>query len=288
MLDAPIRSLVGQWGQVQTTRGAVDRVTNVVGACTPESRGGVALASARPLLKCKGVFAAYGERMVLQDVTFEVCAGQRIGIVGGSGSGKTTLAKLLVRLLDPYSGAIWLGDAILADLDPCEVRRRIGAVFADSKLFNVSVTENIAMGAGDVSEQEVMRAAALTGAHDFIMKMPEGYETRIVDGGANLSQGQRQRLAIARALIRRPDILILDEATSGLDSATEAAVKVGIREAMNGGAIIQIAHRLATVTDCDSILVLRDGQIVERGKHGELLTSPEYVRLYQGQSWLSP
>ncbi len=212
-----------------------------------------------------------GKPFVLDGIELSARSGELIALVGSSGSGKTTLVNLLPRFFDPTSGHVRLDGRDLREFTLASLRRQIGLVTQDTFLFNDSVFRNIAYGEPSATREQVEAAAKKAHAHEFILAMPNGYDTVIAERGLLLSGGQRQRLAIARALLRNPPILILDEATSALDTESERAVQLALNEAMQGRTVFAIAHRLSTIQRADQILVLDKGRVVERGKHGELL-----------------
>jgi len=214
----------------------------------------------------------------IRNITADFFAGSCIGIVGRSGSGKSTLTKLIQRLYLPDEGEILLDGRPLGVYDVVSLRRQIGVVLQDNYLFDRSIRENISLGRPDADMEEVIRAAKLAGAHDFILEMPEGYDTRAGERGGALSGGQRQRIAIARALLKDPRILILDEATSALDHASERRFIENLRELRRGRTVILIAHRLSTVEDCDMVLVMDRGEIVDVGRPQELAARPGIYR----------
>ena len=255
-----------------------DTVANLPGA-TP-CRGPIAE------IRYDNVSFAYGpaQPQVLSDIRLSARSGELIALVGGSGSGKTTLVNLLPRFFDPTAGHVRLDDRDLREFTLESLRRLIGLVTQETILFNNTVFHNIAYGEPGATREQVEAAAKKAHAHDFILAMPQGYDTVIAERGLLLSGGQRQRVAIARALLRNPPILILDEATSALDTESERAVQLALNEAMQGRTVFAIAHRLSTIQRADQILVLHQGRIVERGRHQELLElNGIYRRLHHMQ-----
>jgi ATP-binding cassette subfamily B protein len=226
----------------------------------------------------------------LNAVSFEVPVGGTLGVMGKSGSGKTTITRLLQRLHSDYEGLIKIDGVDVREYDVDHLRRNIGVVLQENFLFSGSIRENIAAARPDATFDDVVRAARLAGAEEFIDKLPRGYETFIYEGSPNLSGGQRQRLAIARALIVDPPILILDEATSALDADSEAIVNANISRIAHGRTLIIISHRLSSLMKADAILVLDQGCINDLGKHEELLERNEiYGALWHQQnSHLTP
>ncbi|MBQ1540022.1 ATP-binding cassette domain-containing protein, partial [Candidatus Saccharibacteria bacterium] len=219
------------------------------------------------------------------DFDLEIPAGKTVGLVGVSGSGKTTLTKLLLRFADVMSGAIYIDGHDIRDVTQNSLREAIAYVPQDSSLFHRSVFENIAYGKPGASEEEVVRAAKLANADEFIRELPDGYETLVGERGVKLSGGQRQRIAIARAILKDAPILVLDEATSALDSESEALIQGALKNLMKGRTSIVVAHRLSTIAGLDEIVVLKDGAIVEKGSHRELLAkNGEYAKLWSRQS----
>lgn len=229
------------------------------------------------------------ETPALKGADILVRRGETVAIVGPSGSGKSTLVSLLLRLYDPASGAVLVDGADLRDLDVRSLRDRIGLVTQETVLFNDTVLANVSIGRGDVSMEEVVRAAEIADAHRFITALPEGYRTLLGDRGMKLSGGQRQRLAIARAVLKDPALLILDEATSNLDSTSEREVQGALERLMAGRTVVVIAHRLSTVQGADRIYVLNQGEVAESGTHRELTARDGlYRRLYELQTADAP
>jgi ATP-binding cassette subfamily B protein len=205
-------------------------------------------------------------------------------LVGSTGAGKTTIINLLPRFYDIQSGQITIDGTEIRKIQRNSLRRSLAIVLQDTHLFTATVMENIRYGRLEATDEEVITAANLAGAHSFILRLPKGYQTTLRNDGDNLSQGQRQLLNIARATVARPSILILDEATSSIDTRTEQIIQKGMDQLMQGRTSFVIAHRLSTVRNADDILVLANGEIVERGSHEVLLKQKgQYFRLYTGQ-----
>jgi ATP-binding cassette, subfamily B, bacterial HlyB/CyaB len=222
---------------------------------------------------------------VLSDVSFQVPAGQIVGIVGASGSGKSTLAKLIQRMYIPETGRVFVDGVDLAMVDTAWLRRQVGVVLQDNVLFNRSVRDNIALTDPAMPIERVIAAAQLAGAHEFILEMPESYDTFIGERGTSLSGGQRQRIAIARALVTDPRILIFDEATSALDYASERVIQANMQQIAHGRTVLIIAHRLSTVRHTDRILTIDRGRVVEDGTHDDLVhTGGRYASLHRLQA----
>ena len=233
----------------------------------------------------EGVCFSYdGRRMVLREVDFAIRAGEIVALVGSSGAGKSTLVNLLPRFFDPDHGRVAIDGVDIRDLRLGSLRSLIGIVTQETVLFNDSVRHNIAYGRTDLPLERVREAAAAAYADEFIMQLPQGYDTVIGESGLRLSGGQRQRLAIARALLKNAPILILDEATSQLDSQSEALVQKALYNLMQGRTTLVIAHRLSTVMKADRIVVMEAGRLVEEGSHDQLLAlGGTYKRLYELQ-----
>ena len=222
---------------------------------------------------------------LFSDFTLTVPAGKSVGLVGVSGSGKTTLTKLLLRFDDVLKGAIYIDGQDIRDVTQKSLREAIAYVPQESSLFHRSVEENIAYGKPGATHTEVVKAAKLANADEFIRELPDKYDTLVGERGIKLSGGQRQRIAIARAILKDAPILVLDEATSALDSESEALIQEALKNLMQGRTSIVVAHRLSTIAGLDEIVVLRDGRIVEQGPHQKLLKKEgEYARLWSRQS----
>jgi ATP-binding cassette subfamily B multidrug efflux pump len=221
---------------------------------------------------------------VLRDVSLHAESGQTIALVGPTGAGKTTIVNLLTRFYDIERGTIRIDGTDIRDVRKDSLRKQLGIVLQQTFLFAESVMENIRYGRLDASDEAVVEAAQLANADGFIRRLPHGYDTELSERGANLSEGQRQLLAIARAVLANPRILVLDEATSSVDTRTEVQIQKALLELMKGRTSFVIAHRLSTIRNADKVVVIEDGEIVEQGSHDELLTAGgAYHRLYMSQ-----
>ena len=285
MLMMPLKML-GNWiGLTQRATASGERIFEVVDE--PESVSDRPAAPDLPagpgLVRFENVDFEYAPgRPVLHGINLELAAGSTVAFIGHTGSGKTTLASLVPRFYDATSGRVLVDGCDVRDISLRSLRREIGVVSQDPLLFSATVRENIAFGRGDATHEQVEKAARLAQAHEFIERLPKGYDTVVGERGVTLSGGQRQRLAIARALLVDPRILILDDATASVDATTEARIRAGLEEAKRGRTTIVIAHRASTIALADEIVVLDAGRIIDRGTHAELLeTSPVYREIYE-------
>lgn len=288
-VTAPILKLVQLWQDFQQAGISLERLGDILN--TPVEPGSHANRSTPKevagAIHFERVRFRYGIQspLVLDELSFSVAAGEIVGIVGRSGTGKSTLAKLMQRLYAPEAGRVLLDGTDLAMVDTAWLRRNVGAVQQESFLFNRTVRDNIALANPGIEFDAVVRSAQISGAHEFILDLPQGYDTCIEEQGSNLSGGQRQRIAIARALLNDPRILIMDEATSALDYESERTVQENMGAITRGRTVLIIAHRLSTVRHCDKIVVLDAGRVAEEGTHEALLAAQGYyARLHGYQS----
>lgn len=275
MAYTPIRRLAGANNTVQQALAGAERVFAVLDLEPEHSRdhGRRELPAIRQTLEFRQVTFRYegSERPALAGIELTVTAGEVVALVGSSGSGKSTLVSLVPRFYEPTEGAILLDGTDIREGTLASLRRQIGIVSQDTVLFDDSVRNNIAYGRSDVTDEQVRDAARAAYADEVVQRLPEGYQTLIGENGVKLSGGERQRLAIARAILRDPPLLILDEATSSLDSESERIVQLALANLMKNRTTLVVAHRLSTIQKADRIVVLDRGQIVETGKHEDLL-----------------
>lgn len=284
---SPLRQLANMYNSIQAALAGAERVFEVID--TPAE---VDNASDQPLpVPVKGdvsfVDAAFGynpEQLIIKNMSFEAKAGQTIALVGPTGAGKTTIINLLTRFYEVNSGSIRIDGKDIRNISKDDLRQKLGIVLQDTFLFADTVMENIRYGRLDAIDEECIEAAKLADADHFIRQMSQGYQTKLSERASNLSQGQRQLLSIARAILADPSILILDEATSSVDTRTEARIQKALLRLMQGRTSFVIAHRLSTIRDADKVLVIRDGEIVEQGTHQQLLEAKGFFHhLYMSQ-----
>lgn len=287
MAYKPLRGLSGISANLQEGLAAAERVFSMldVKPAISDAPDSHKLNITTGELDCRNLNFAYNaEKPALFDVSLHVPAGKTAALVGPSGSGKSTMINLLLRFYDADSGTITIDGQNIRDVTLSSLRRNIALVTQETILFDDSVRANLCYGMPEASEDEMMEAARSAEAHEFIEKLPQGYDTQIGQHGVTLSGGQRQRLAIARAMLKNAPILLLDEATSALDPVAEQKIQAALKRLMRGRTTIMIAHRLSTVIDADIIYVMKNGRVVESGTHNSLLNQGgEYARLYAGQ-----
>ncbi len=287
-LQSQLTTLSETYKTMQTAGASVDRVNEVLDAEDGVPDMPAAAAPARAIeghVRFEHVTCGYEPgRPVVRDVSLEARPGERVALVGTTGSGKSTLMGLLPRFLEPWSGRVLLDGYDLREIPQSVLREHIAIVFQEPFLFPMTIAENIAYGRPDATRSDIEAAARVAGAHDFVARLPEGYDTLLGERGATLSGGERQRLSIARAVLKDAPILILDEPTSALDAETEAAVLGALERLMVGRTTFIVAHRLSTIRTADRIAVMRDGVILEQGSHDELMAaSAVYAGLCQLQ-----
>ena len=283
----PVNEISSQYNTLQGALAGAERLFQVMDEIpeVADAPGAVQLADVKGDVRFHEVTFGYDKGIaVLKNIALNAKAGQKIALVGSTGAGKTTIMNLLPRFYDIWSGLITIDGIDIMKVQRSSLRKSLAIVLQDTHLFTGSVMENIRYGRLEASDEEVIAAATLSGADSFIQRLPKGYQTLLQNDGGNLSQGQRQLLNIARATVSRPSILILDEATSSIDTRTEQFIHKGMDQLMNGRTSFIVAHRLSTVRNADEILVLENGEIIERGNHEELLEKKgRYYQLYQGQ-----
>lgn len=281
----PVNELASLYNNLQSALAGAERIFQVMDECSEpvDSKDACSLKGMKGNIVFDRVTFGYEPgQTVLKEISFSVKAGQKVAFVGTTGAGKTTILSMLPRFFDIDSGLISIDDKPLCEIARKELRRGVATVLQDTHLFTGTVRENIRFGRLDATDEEVVEAARLTAAHSFIKRLPEGYDTMLENDGANLSQGQRQLLNIARAAVARPVILLLDEATSNIDTNSELKIQKGLEQLMEGRTSIIIAHRLSTVRHADCIFVMENGEIIEQGIHEELMNRKgKYYTLYQ-------
>lgn len=284
----PIKDLAKAVYGIPRGMASVERIDAILNAENPikEPENAISISDFKDSIRFEDVRFSYNEtRQILNGITLEIKKGRTVAIVGASGAGKTTLVDLVPRFYDPTSGCIKIDGTDIRDLRISSLRGLMGNVNQDPILFNDTIFNNIAFGVENATMEQVVEAAKIANAHEFIMEKPDGYNEKIGDRGCKLSGGQRQRLSIARAILKNPPILILDEATASLDTESERIVQEALDRLMSNRTTIAIAHRLSTVKNADEIIVMSEGEIVERGKHDELIAlGGVYNHLYEMQS----
>ena len=286
MFFQPIQQLSQLYSNLQSTLVSLEKVFAVLDTEPDRADGPDAeeLGELKGDVEFDGVSFAYGEKKVLDNVSFRIRPGETLAIVGETGAGKSTIVKLLSRFYDPDGGAVRVDGRDLRGVRGSALRRHMGVVLQDTFLFTGTIADNIRYGRPDATEDEVAAAARAVGADEFIRRLPEGYGTQVRERGGRLSVGERQLVAFARALLAEPALLVLDEATSSVDLATEASIEEALGKLLAGRTSVVIAHRLSTVRRADRVLVLGNGRVVEEGTHDELLAGPSaYRRLYESQ-----
>ena len=283
----PFNEVTGVISQIQTAIAGGARLFELMDSPdkTPDSENAKPLENVKGNIEFNNVSFSYtADRPLIKDFNLKVKQGQRVAIVGPTGCGKTTLINLLMRFYDVCSGEIKIDGQPVQSFTTDSIRQSFGMVLQESWLFNSTVRENIAYGKEDATDEEIIAAAKAAYAHSFIMHLPNGYDTVIAEDGGNLSQGQNQLLCIARVMLSNPPMLILDEATSSIDTLTEQRVQLAFNKMMQGKTSFVVAHRLSTIKEADIILVMKDGNVIEQGKHAGLLAQGGfYAELYNSQ-----
>jgi len=285
--SGPVLRLVNLWNEFQQTLLSVDRIGDILNTPTEQKNDkAITLPRINGSVKFDAIGFSYAPDapQVLKGISAEFTAGQSVGLVGRSGSGKSTITKLIQRLYIPNSGTIYIDGVDIRHMNPKWLRNNIGVVLQENFLFSGTIKDNISLSRPDAPMEHIIMAAQMAGAHEFISELPQGYDTQVGERGASLSGGQRQRIAIARALLINPRVLIFDEATSALDYESEKIIQNNMAKIKDGRTMFIVAHRLTTVKDCDVILVLDKGEIVELGTHAELMQMQGYYyKLYTQQ-----
>ncbi len=286
--SAPMLRLVNLWNEFQQTLLAVDRIGDILNSPIElQSENAITLPSVNGDIKFDKLSFKYGvdSPNVLTNINFNIPAGAKVGFVGRSGSGKSTLTKLIQRLYYSTEGTVYIDGIDIRNMNPIWLRTHIGVVLQENYLFSGTIRENIVLPRPNVPMEAVINVSKIAGAHDFIAKLPKGYDTEVGERGSNLSGGQKQRIAIARALISNPKILIFDEATSALDYESEKIIRDNLNMITKGRTTIIVAHRLSTIKGCDFIVCFDDGKVVEMGPEEELLKHDGYYKhMYDSQS----
>lgn len=281
----PIDEIAQVYGQIQTAMASAERVFDIMDERPEDKSGSNVIDNSDGIISFEHVNFSYVEgKKVLSDFNLEVKAGQKVALVGATGSGKTTVVNLLMRFYDIDSGSIKIDGVDIKDIDCNNLRKNTAIVLQDTVLFSDTIKNNLKYSNEDATDKEIIEAATLSNCHNMIMQMKDGYDTKLSEGGHNISQGQRQLLSIGRAFLAKPKILILDEATSSVDTRTEKHIQDAMTNLMKNRTSLIIAHRLSTIQDADLIVVLYHGKIVEKGSHSRLLSQKgKYYELYMTQ-----
>lgn len=281
----PIDEIAQVYGQIQTAMASAERVFDIMDERPEDKSGSNVIDNSDGIISFEHVNFSYVEgKKVLSDFNLEVKAGQKVALVGATGSGKTTVVNLLIRFYDIDSGSIKIDGVDIKDIDCNNLRKNTAIVLQDTVLFSDTIKNNLKYSNEDATDKEIIEAATLSNCHNMIMQMKDGYDTKLSEGGHNISQGQRQLLSIGRAFLAKPKILILDEATSSVDTRTEKHIQDAMTNLMKNRTSLIIAHRLSTIQDADLIVVLDHGKIVEKGSHSRLLSQKgKYYELYMTQ-----
>lgn len=281
----PIDEIAQVYGQIQTAMASAERVFDIMDERPEDKSGSNVIDNSDGIISFEHVNFSYVEgKKVLSDFNLEVKAGQKVALVGATGSGKTTVVNLLMRFYDIDSGSIKIDGVDIKDIDCNNLRKNTAIVLQDTVLFSDTIKNNLKYSNEDATDKEIIEAATLSNCHNMIMHMKDGYDTKLSEGGHNISQGQRQLLSIGRAFLAKPKILILDEATSSVDTRTEKHIQDAMTNLMKNRTSLIIAHRLSTIQDADLIVVLDHGKIVEKGSHSRLLSQKgKYYELYMTQ-----
>jgi len=285
-LSKPVKRLSRVHAVNQQALAAADRIFEILDEDVDikQAEGAAKLLPVKESIEFKDVSFKYVDEYAIKDISFKVTSGAIIAFVGPSGAGKTTLVNLIARFYDPSKGSVRIDDTDIKEVDLKSLRNQIGIVTQETILFNDSIASNISYGSVSSNMDKIIEAAKTANAHDFIMKMPNGYDSVIGERGFRLSGGEKQRLAIARAVFKNPPILIFDEATSQLDSENEKFVQEAIDRLMVGRTVFVIAHRLSTIKHADTIVVMENGKIMDQGKHDDLMERAGlYKKLYTMQ-----
>ena len=281
----PIDEIAQVYGQIQTAMASEERVFDIMDERPEDKSGSNVIDNSDGIISFEHVNFSYVEgKKVLSDFNLEVKAGQKVALVGATGSGKTTVVNLLMRFYDIDSGSIKIDGVDIKDIDCNNLRKNTAIVLQDTVLFSDTIKNNLKYSNEDATDKQIIEAATLSNCHNMIMQMKDGYDTKLSEGGHNISQGQRQLLSIGRAFLAKPKILILDEATSSVDTRTEKHIQDAMTNLMKNRTSLIIAHRLSTIQDADLIVVLDHGKIVEKGSHSRLLSQKgKYYELYMTQ-----